>query len=69
MPHPSLAAVRLQLSQDFDLANGDEVSRIDEGVLFRPLLLAEHAIVGSLRESSDASLDRRINTKFNDPLG
>ena len=42
-----------------ELKDGDEVSGVDERLIFCPLVVCEHSFVGSLGEKINPRLDRR----------
>lgn len=60
--HPLLA--RLQLPPRFELQDGDEICRVDDGIILGSFVVIEDPFVGSFREDVNPHLDRRINTEF-----
>ena len=63
-PHPSLAAAQPKLTAGLQLQDGNEICRGDEGLIFRPLVVAKHALIGPLGERIDSRLHRWIEAEF-----
>jgi len=60
--------MRVQLSLSLELKDRDEVSGVDERLIFCPLVVCEHSFVGSFGKNIDPRLERRIYAEIGDTL-
>src|SRR5258708_39418738 len=65
---PASTAMRVQLSLSLELKDRDEVSGVDERLIFCPLVICKHSFVSSFGKNIDPRLKRRIYTEIGDTL-